>query len=111
MNTKTQTPEGHQVVSLTYPIKTATGLIDKLTLRRAKVKDMKAAQRHGTPAEQELALLALITAEKITPEDIEELDLADYANLQRTFQNMVAGNSTNPASGGNAGEVVSLPAK
>jgi hypothetical protein len=77
--------------TLDYPIKTGAGqTISELTLRRPKVSDMKKAQRGSTdPASQELALIASLTEEKLTPEDMEELDLADYAKLQALFRGYV----------------------
>ena len=80
-----------ETVTLQYPIKLADGRsISALTLRRPKVRDLKNAQRNGGGnADQEIALLAAITMEHLTPEDMEELDMADYGNVQAVFQKMV----------------------
>ena len=43
-------------------------------------------------------LLATLSEERLTPEDIEELDAADYASLQAEFQRMV-GSAGIPAAG------------
>lgn len=76
-------------ITLKHPVTLATGkTLDRLTLRRPKVRDLKQAQRaHDKPEEQELALLALLAG--LTPEDIEELDLADYKALQDAFRGML----------------------
>lgn len=81
-----------QQYTLKHPIKTAAGQsITTLELRRAKVKDIKAAHRFSDKeSEQEIALLALLCTPALTPEDMEELDVADYRALQATFRDMVA---------------------
>lgn len=77
-------------IELKNPIKTPNGEVKTITLRRAKVRDLKEVQRLGLPdADQELMLLARLSEEKLAPEDMEELDLADYAEVQRVFRAMV----------------------
>ena len=78
-------------VTLQFPVTLADGrTVDAITLRRAKVRDLKTAQKHGADqVEQEIMLLATLSEERLTPEDIEELDAADYAKLQAEFQRMV----------------------
>jgi hypothetical protein len=79
-------------ITLKHPFKAATGEVKSISLRRPKVRDLKDVQKLGlADAEQELMLLARLTEEKLTPEDLEELDLADYAELQRQFREMVGG--------------------
>lgn len=76
-------------ITLKYPVKLASGQsLEKLTLRRAKVADLRAAARgNATPEEQEVALIALLAG--ITPEDVLELDLADYKALQDFFRGLL----------------------
>lgn len=78
--------------TLKYPIKIATGqTIEALEIRRAKVKDIKAAHRFSDKeSEQEIALLASLCTPSLVPEDMEDLDVADYRALQAMFRNMVA---------------------
>ena len=78
--------------TLKHPITTPTGqTITTLEVRRAKVKDIKDAHRYSDKeAEQEIALLAKLCTPTLTPEDIEELDVADYRALQGIFRGMVA---------------------
>jgi hypothetical protein len=77
-------------IELKTPIKTPNGEVKTITLRRAKVRDLKEVQRLGlSDADQELMLLARLSEEKLAPEDMEELDLADYAEVQRVFRTLV----------------------
>ena len=78
-------------VTLQFPLTTGDGrTITEVSLRRPKVRDLKNAQRGGHgQADQEIALFAAITDERLTPEDMEELDMADYSRIQAEFQKMV----------------------
>ncbi len=80
-------------ILLDFPLTLPTGeTVTMLHMRRAKVRDMKAAQRRGgTKEEQEIALFALLCTPPLTPEDLEDMDYADYGKLQRRFQGMVGG--------------------
>ena len=61
------------------------------TLRHFKVRDMKLAQQQypNDSACSELALLTAITEQKLTPEDLENLDLADYGAVQAAFRTLL----------------------
>lgn len=76
-------------ICLKYPVQLASGkVLDKLTLRRAKVADLREASRGGASQEdQEVALLARLSG--LLPEDVLELDLADYKALQDAFRGML----------------------
>lgn len=76
-------------ICLKYPVQLASGkALDKLTLRRAKVADLREASRGGASQEdQEVALLARLSG--LLPEDVLELDLADYKALQDAFRSML----------------------
>ena len=93
-------------IKLKFPFTTAAGKrIDVLTMRRAKVKDLKAANRFGDkPEDQEIALLAILT--DLTPEDVQEMDLADYTQLQSSFRRLVGSGEDVVAAAGAAGAVV-----
>ena len=93
-------------IKLKHPFTIATGKrIDVLTMRRAKVKDLKAANRFGDkPEDQEIALLAILT--DLTPEDVQEMDLADYTQLQSSFRRLVGSGEDVVAAAGAAGAVV-----
>lgn len=75
-------------IPLKFPLQAGAQRIDKLTLRRGKRADMKAAAKHSADdAEQEDFLFARLTG--LTLEDIDALDLADSKTLQDTFRRMV----------------------
>ena len=98
-------------IKLKHPFTIATGKrIDVLTMRRAKVKDLKAANRFGDkPEDQEIALLAILTG--LTPEDVQEMDLADYTQLQGSFRRLVGSGADAVADAGAAGAVVPVSAQ
>ncbi|MDO5940642.1 phage tail assembly protein [Burkholderia cepacia] len=76
-------------ITLKHPFTNAAGQrIEKLTIRRAKRSDMKAAAKYSKDdGEQEDFLFAQITG--LTLEDINQLDLADSKALIDTFRSMV----------------------
>ncbi len=76
-------------ITLKHPFTNAAGQrIEKLTMRRAKRADMKAAAKYSKDeAEQEDFLFAQITG--LTLEDVDQLDLADSKVLQDSFRSMV----------------------
>jgi uncharacterized protein (DUF885 family) len=76
-------------VILAEPLKTPGGEVKTITFRRGKAKDMMQAQRvEPDGARRELVLMSMLTEEKLTPEDLEELDLADLAEVQAVFQTL-----------------------
>lgn len=82
---KTEKPS----VELEVPLNTPSGVVSTITFRRGKAKDMMAAQRiEADPARRELVLMTMLAEEKLTPEDLEELDLADLAEVQAAFQSL-----------------------
>lgn len=76
-------------LTLKHPFTNAAGVrIEKLTLRRGKRGDMKAAARYSKDeGEQEDFLFAQMTG--LTLEDIEQLDLADSKALTDMFRHML----------------------
>lgn len=81
---------------LLVPIKTPTGEITSITLRRPKVSEMVRFQSQAKglkldDAEEELLIYANLTEEKLTMEDIGELDFGDFAKLQRWFRSIQSG--------------------
>lgn len=76
-------------IFLKYPVQLASGkTLEKLTLRRAKVVDLKEASRgNASQEDQEVALLARLSG--LLPEDLLELDLADYKALQDAFRGLL----------------------
>lgn len=72
-------------VPLDFPTKFDGIERDRLTLRRPKVRDLRAAQKVGAgdPDGVELALFA--TLAEVAPNDLEDMDLADYHGLQDAY--------------------------
>lgn len=80
---------GKTSTDLAFPLTTPSGVVNTVTFRRGKSKDMLAAQRiESDPARRELVLMSMLCEEKLTPEDFEELDLADLADVQAMFQGL-----------------------
>lgn len=78
-------------VKLDYPIKDGQGNeIKELKIRRAKAKDIR-KMRGSTEAEQSISLLAMLTG--LVPEDIDELDVADFTKAAKVVEKMQAGKS------------------
>lgn len=85
-----------QTVKLKYPVRLATGqTLTELTLRRPRVGDLRAVAHLSGDAEQELAIFARITG--LVPEDLDELDLADYKQVQDWFRRSQEGKSESAA--------------
>lgn len=76
---------GEITVSLKYPVRLATGqTLDKVTVRRPRVGDLRAVMHIANEAEQGLALVSRITG--LVPEDLDMLDLKDLEAVQATFR-------------------------
>ncbi len=76
-------------IELKYP-PTVDGLaIGELTMRRPNVRDMLAADKAGgTDAEKEIRTFANLC--EVSPKTIEELDLADYKELQKAYADFLS---------------------
>ena len=102
-----QTPS--DTFKLSYPFTTAAGTrIELVELKRLTVKDLKQVRKISKdPADWDEPLIARSTG--ILPEDIDNMDLADYMELQKRFQQVTGLGKSNkdPDAGtGTAGEVV-----
>ena len=76
---------GETTVTLKYPVRLATGqTLDKVTVRRPRVGDLRAGMHIANEAEQGLALVARVTG--LVPEDLDMLDLRDLEAIQATFR-------------------------
>ena len=85
----TAAPVNPASAELAIPLATPNGEVKTISFRRGKAKDMVAAQRiESDPARRELVLMAMLSEQKLTVEDIEELDLADLATVQAAFQSL-----------------------
>ena len=100
----------NEKIKLDYPFSIAGQAVTELTVRRPKVKDLRKASRYGeTAAEQEVGLLSSLTG--CTPEDLDEMDAADYGKLQSRFRDMVEPTATPDAHVGDVGAEVQVPAE
>ncbi|APY32509.1 phage tail assembly protein [Salmonella enterica subsp. enterica serovar Apapa] len=96
-----------------HPFTTATGTrIERIELKRLTVKDLKLVRKISKdPADWDESLIARSTG--FPTEDLDNMDLADYLELQNRFQK-ITGVGKKPGDddkgAGAAGEVVSVPA-
>ncbi len=69
---------------------TVDGLeVRQLSLRRPKVRDMLTADKAGgTDAQKEIGAFANLC--EVSPQVIEELDLADYRALQKAYERFLS---------------------
>ncbi|HCM1915255.1 TPA: phage tail assembly protein [Salmonella enterica subsp. salamae serovar 28:r:e,n,z15] len=72
--------------TLKFPYKLATGeILTRVTLRRLKVADMKAAKRQFKNSDEwDEALIARMA--DLNPEDLTGMDLEDYQALSKRFR-------------------------
>jgi hypothetical protein len=79
-------------VQLKFPITNGLGQkIDTITLRRGVLKDLKQAQRNadGNAGDVDTWLVSILAEEKLVFEDVERLDLADWAEVQARLQGLL----------------------
>lgn len=77
-------------ITLTFPITLGTGeTLDTLSVRRAKVKDIRKMSEHKNDVDKEMHLLSALTG--LVPEDLDNLDISDYAKLQEAMKDMAVG--------------------
>ena len=106
-----QTPS--DTFTLSYPFTTAAGTrIELVELKRLTVKDLKQVRKISkNPADWDEPLIARSTG--LLPEDLDNMDLADYLQLQKRFQlitGMGESNQGADAGAGAAGEMVPVSA-
>lgn len=100
----------NEIIKLNHPFSIAGKPVTELSVRRPKVKDLRNASRYGsTPAEQEVGLLSALTG--CVPEDLDEMDAADYGKLQSRFRHMVEPDAASNTNGGDAGANVQVSAE
>ena len=100
-------------IKLSYPFTTAAGTrIELVELKRLTVKDLKQVRKISkNPADWDEPLIARSTG--LLPEDLDNMDLADYLQLQKRFQlitGMGESNQGADAGAGAAGEMVPVSA-
>ena len=76
-------------IELSYPIAIDATEVKVLQMRRPKVADVILLQKsQGEEAEKEVKLFANLC--EISPDDIRQLDMMDYAKLQEQYGNFIA---------------------
>ena len=76
-------------IELKYPIKMDGAEVSVLRLRRPKVRDMLAVEKSGEhDAEKEIQLFANLC--EVKAEDLHDLDMADYGQLQKAYQGFLS---------------------
>jgi hypothetical protein len=99
-------------IKLKYPFTTASGQkIEAVTIRRLKVRDIKAIseQADGKPAQ--LELLGVARMANLIPEDLEEMDAADYQVLKDRFLDVLGITGNTVGGSDTAGQMVPVPAQ
>ncbi|GHU13359.1 hypothetical protein FACS189449_08610 [Alphaproteobacteria bacterium] len=75
-------------VKLENPIKIDGVLVHEISLRRPKVRDRLLVEKgNGIDAEKEVNFIANLAS--ITPEDVQEIDLQDYAKIQNVLRSFL----------------------
>ena len=74
-----------QNIELKYPVEATGETLTNLTMRRSKIKDrlLVAKMKNVSDEEKEIRLFANLC--EVEPKVIEELDEADYSNLQKVY--------------------------
>jgi hypothetical protein len=76
-----------ETIQLSYPVEVSGVKVDRLTLRRPKVRDTQAAEKAGNGQAYDVALLAALC--DVEPSAIQDLDLADFKKLQEVVQGFI----------------------
>lgn len=88
-----------ETIILKRPLSVDGKELTEVTMRRAKVRDLKEAQRYGDDvATREVALIAILCG--MIPDQLDEMDLADFNQIQKRFSAMLEGSG--PVAGNGA---------
>lgn len=71
-------------VALRYPVMSDGTELRSLSMRRPKVRDQLAAA-HGKGSEEDKEVRLIANLCEVTPEVIEDLDMADYQAIQKAY--------------------------
>ena len=76
-------------ITLDHPLTIDGKQVSELSMRRPKVKDQRNAEKAAADdAGREIHLFSALTG--VNPEDLEELDMADYVKLQRQYSDFLS---------------------
>ena len=72
-------------ITLKYPVEVTGQSYDKLSMRRSKIKDRLLVAKMKTTSDEEKEIRLFANLCEVEPKVIEELDEADYSNLQKVY--------------------------
>ena len=72
-------------IELKYPVEVTGQSYDKLSMRRSKIKDRLLVANMKTASDEEKEIRLFANLCEVEPKVIEELDEADYSNLQKVY--------------------------
>jgi len=72
-------------IELKYPVEVTGQSYDKLSMRRSKIKDRLLVAKMKTASDEEKEIRLFANLCEVEPKVIEELDEADYSNLQKVY--------------------------
>lgn len=76
-------------IELTHSIEIDGAKVGAIQLRRPKVRDMLSVEKSvDNDAEKEIQLFANLS--ELSPDNLLELDMADYAKLQKAYQDFLS---------------------
>ncbi len=74
-----------QTIELKYPVEATGETFINLTMRRSKIKDRLLVAKMKTASDEEKEIRLFANLCEVEPKVIEELDEADYSNLQKVY--------------------------
>ncbi len=77
--------ENAENIELKYPVKVDGQSYEKLSMRRSKIKDRLLVAKMKTTSDEEKEIRLFANLCDVAPSVIEELDEADYSNLQKVY--------------------------
>ena len=99
-------------LKLKHPYTTAAGQkLEKLTLRRLKVKDLRAMSEQAGKDEVLLEIVGISRMCGLAQEDLDDMDAADYQQLKGRFLEYLGVTGGDVAGDGGVGQVVPIPAE
>ena len=76
-------------IELTHSLEIDGAKVSVIQLRRPKVRDMLSVEKSvDNDAEKEIQLFANLS--ELSPDNLLELDMADYAKLQKAYQDFLS---------------------
>lgn len=86
-----------QTIKLKYPVKVGGVEYAELTMRRSKVKDRLAVANMKDKSDEEKEIRLFANLCEVAPEVIQELDEADYPEVQKVYMSFFGAGATSDA--------------